>query len=333
MGCAQGSELEPIRGHSDWVTSIAICPKRNLLAATAGNLLSNWLDSKGFNYAVRVWDISHDQQAVSIAKHASDLTAISVDASGNRIASADETGEIHLTRIADGKRLQTFTGHQGAVNCLSFSPNGLTLASGGKDKSIRIWDTETGEAVHVIKDNSSSITSLSYHPSGKSLASSGTDKFVSIWDSATGEKSLTLFANSLNESRIEFIQNGERLIRIAKGSSFQSIVQGAIEVSKRIPAEIRVWDATNGKRIEVPIEVKGWIQAVAMSRSGKTLAIAEDDVIKLIDIDNWQIRTTLRGHDGPIRSLAFGANDAKLAASSERNVKIGTCKVDRKQSP
>ncbi|QJW94767.1 hypothetical protein FTUN_2290 [Frigoriglobus tundricola] len=40
-----------------------------------------------------------------------------------------------------GKRLHTFTGHNGPVTALAFAPDGQMLASGSADGTVLVWDT------------------------------------------------------------------------------------------------------------------------------------------------------------------------------------------------
>ncbi len=58
---------------------------------------------------------------------------------GQILASGGGDGKINLWSAADGRRLNTFEGHQAGVTCLAFSPDGEWLASGSLDASVRFW--------------------------------------------------------------------------------------------------------------------------------------------------------------------------------------------------
>ena len=53
-------------------------------------------------------------------------------------ASADTT--IKIWDAADGRLLQTLTGHTASVDSVQFSDDGTQLISGSADLTMRVWD-------------------------------------------------------------------------------------------------------------------------------------------------------------------------------------------------
>jgi WD40 repeat protein len=62
-------------------------------------------------------------------------------------SSLDGKGEVRVYQTADGKRVATFEGQQGAVYALAFRPDGKEVASVGFDGAVRLNDPATGKLV------------------------------------------------------------------------------------------------------------------------------------------------------------------------------------------
>ena len=316
-----GDEQQPLRGHTDWVTSVAYSPAGGLLAGTAGNFLPSWFAGDENAGEVKVWDVTHAQDARTLVGHSAAVNAVAYGPPGGVLASAGEDNTVRVWHAADGSLLHTLKGHGGPVNCVAISPRGRWIASGSDDKTVRVWDTATGVLRLTLEGHQKGVTDVAFNPAGDRLAAAGSDEAVRVWDTATGEHLLTLLGAAGQFARLAFSPDGRLLVRACKGSSHTGISAGVVETFTKIPGEIQVWDAvTGGKRASV--DVSGWISAIAFSRDGRLLAVAEDDAVKLFDAQSWQLIDTLRGEAGTINGLAFGRGDERLAAAAERSVKV-----------
>jgi hypothetical protein len=77
----------------------------------------------------------------------------------------------------------------------------------------------------------------------------------------------------------------------------------------------RVRDGTSGRVLKV---MKGfqYVWDVAFSPSGWLLAVAGDNSVRVYDAASWKEVARFDGHEGTVRSVFFGADDATLVSAS-----------------
>jgi translation initiation factor 3 subunit I len=69
---------------------------------------------------------------------------------------------------ANGERLGTYNGHQGAVWTVDVSPNTTLLATGSADNTVRLWNVKSGECVKVW-DFPTAVKRVQFSPDGSRL--------------------------------------------------------------------------------------------------------------------------------------------------------------------
>jgi len=69
---------------------------------------------------------------------------------------------------ANGERLGTYHGHQGAIWTVDVSPNSVLVATGSADNTVRLWNVKTGECVKVW-DFPTAVKRVEFSPDGSRL--------------------------------------------------------------------------------------------------------------------------------------------------------------------
>ena len=69
---------------------------------------------------------------------------------------------------ANGERLGTYNGHQGAIWTVDVSPNTQILATGSADNTVRLWNVKTGECIKVW-DFPTAVKRVEFTPDGSRL--------------------------------------------------------------------------------------------------------------------------------------------------------------------
>ena len=103
----------------------------------------------------------------------------------NRIAYANQDGEIKILETGTFNVVARMQGHTGKILAIDFQPGGNRLASAAMDKTVRLWDTETGKNVVVLKQ-AAGVNAIAWSPEGQRLASINLKGYTTIYDATTG---------------------------------------------------------------------------------------------------------------------------------------------------
>ncbi|KAI7690378.1 Eukaryotic translation initiation factor 3 subunit I [Sarcoptes scabiei] len=98
--------------------------------------------------------------------HERSITQIRYNAEGDLLFTASKDNTPNVWYTANGERLGSFDGHNGAVWCLDPNWDTTRLVTGSGDCKFCIWDCETGKCLITI-DAKTSVRSVLFSYSGK----------------------------------------------------------------------------------------------------------------------------------------------------------------------
>ena len=123
--------LKTLKGHTDFITSVAFSPDSRTLA------------SGSWDNTVLLWNIADGKLITTLRGHTDRVLAVAFSPDGRTLASGSDDQTIRLWDITTGRQKDTLLGHTSGVTSLAFNPNRITymLASaGGWDNTVRLWD-------------------------------------------------------------------------------------------------------------------------------------------------------------------------------------------------
>lgn len=220
------------------------------------------------------------------------------------------------------------------IKGVAYSQDGkrLAVAGGGLQGKGKALDPNSGREVFSFTGKNT-FMDLSYSPDGHRLAvPTGAGKTLTLFDSTTGLEQSTIPGFSGNPIRLAYSPDGKFLASLAVKMEMQGL-----EILKE-SFEIKIWNCITGREEFSINEPLGGAWSIAFSADGKWLASSSGKNIfdkngngpvdGWGDLMVWEVNkkkkmATFRGHDWPIRWLAFSPDGTRLASASEdRTVKI-----------
>lgn len=212
----------------------------------------------------------------------------------------------------------TLQGHTQSVRSLAITPDGEILISGSDDNTIKLWQLATGEELCTLRGHSKTVSAIAISADGEILASGSEDKTIKLWELSTGMQIGTLTLGNW------FSRDSGCVYAVAMSPEEEIIA------SLDNNGAVKLWNLKTGQEIRRLKGDTSWINAIAISPTGKTLVAANGDSIKL-----WNLRTggqfpILKGHQSWVRAVSFSPDGQMLASGSDdATVKLWNLKTGR----
>lgn len=158
------TDVRTLKGHTEWVMSVAFSPTGQILASGSADK------------QVKLWDVQTGTLLRTLtSKYVVFAVAFSPD--GKILATGGgshptNVGEIILWDTQTWTLTKSLAGHTDKVYSVAFSPDGKTLASGSQDKTVKLWDVQTGASKRTLVGCTDTVSSVAFSPDSKILASS-----------------------------------------------------------------------------------------------------------------------------------------------------------------
>lgn len=227
-------------GHNDWVRSISLNSKGDLLASCSDD------------ESIIVWNTQTGADLYNFSGHENKIEVIVFvknEISVKNIYNSDylEVFNKSLTSFSNGDSTETKSSNDSSTNnidsnLLDINKNlikGLTLGIGAnkavvnkeyvisasRDKTIKIWDVYGSSCIYTIIGHDNWVRALVIHPNGKYLVSSSDDKSIRVWEFKTGR-----CVKKIMDSHDKFV------VSLAVNYKFPLLASGSNDQT------IKVWD-------------------------------------------------------------------------------------------
>ncbi|MCB9891393.1 MAG: WD40 repeat domain-containing protein [Planctomycetes bacterium] len=138
----------------------------------------------GKDRRVTLFDVAGERVLATIEGHDANLSALTCAPSGRFLASADETGTVHVVDVqGDRPRVLTTFQHDDVVRALAFSHDETRLAAaGGRGaRAIRVWDLASRTVIEELTGHpKGDVVALVATQTG--FASASLDRTLAFWE-------------------------------------------------------------------------------------------------------------------------------------------------------
>jgi hypothetical protein len=164
-----------LRGHTEWVYSVAFSPDGKLFATGSDD------DS------VILWQASDGSQTRLIETLQGGIASVDFSPNNLLLATGGWGGNVGLWQVSDGHLLRTLQGHDDSVRDAIFSPDGKLLASASDDLTIKLWRVSEGNLERSLQGHSEPVYDMAFSTDGSLLASGSGDGTLRLWRITDGE--------------------------------------------------------------------------------------------------------------------------------------------------
>jgi WD40 repeat protein len=321
---AAGNEVRQFAGHRAITRCVAFAPDGKSVV------------SGGDDGALRQWESATGRELRQLPGPRGPVYCVAFSADGKRLAAGTGVFQVHLWDAASGRELFQPDGHRGPIGGMALARDGKLLATAGNDWAVCLWDVAARKQRWRVEGHTAGAVAVALAPDGRSVASASYDGTTALWDAATGRE-LRRFRQGSGVVCVAFTPDGKSL---ATGGGDRSVYvwdvtsgaarqltghtgtvgavafspDGTLLVSAGEDKTLRLWSVATGEQLYSVPGVAQPRDAVAFSPDGRTAAVHDDAVLRLLETatgkerGRFELKTTLIG-------LAFAADGRHLLFS------------------
>ncbi len=215
---------------------------------------------------IQIWDTATNGQLKSFKVTTDSVYGLSFSPEADRVAIGCADKTVRILALADGKELVKLENHSDWVFATTWTKDGKRILSGGRDRAMKLIDAANGQFIDDINKLIEGVLCFARHPK-EDIVAYGGEQGVSRTYKISDNQGRTAANNDSN-----FLKEFDRLPgpvqAIAYSADGKTIAVGGVG------GEVRLFDATEKKRVATLKGHEGAVFAVAFNPSTNQIATA-----------------------------------------------------------
>ncbi|ETO12958.1 WD repeat-containing protein, partial [Reticulomyxa filosa] len=280
--------------------------------------------SSSWDATIKIWDIESGDVIKELKGHTDRVNDAQFSFDGTTIVSCSHDNTIRLWDVQSGIEIKTLEGHTEAVTSIDISPDGRFIVSGSKDENIKLWYVQSGQIYETVYIGSS-VHDVKFSSNGRDIivASNWELKMLDlalIERVSSDNKSIGIGTHDLFE-RVIKTRNENTVMKMHNFCDSRNyFVASCLETGT-----IQISDIASGTTQYLNTYLAG-ASDIKYFPDGKTIvACLTDHTIRLWDPRSGEEIQELKGHSGPITSVAVSRNgNAIVSCSQDGTIRLWT---------
>lgn len=280
-------ETRRIKGHKDWVWSLALSRDGKTLVT----------GSSETDRTARVWDFRSGRERHKIDLHGIGYSAV-FHPSGRRALVASQDKNIYVIDVQTGEVPGLLRGHTGQVFSLALTRDGKMLASASEDGTVKLWDlSEGGVLASSVKISGREVRAVALSPDGALMLTGDFDSLGRLWDTATGQEVA------------RYAGHAKAVVSVAFSPDLRRVITGSQD------NRVLVWDTQSGQQLAELAAVTSNPYSVAVSPDGRrVVAGLSDRKILVWELATGKLLQTIDTNAGGVLDVKFTPDGRELLA-------------------
>ena len=267
-------------------------------------------------YNLNIWDVEKGEKIKSIQKGEFENTNCIAVSNDGRFLACGVKDVIRLYDLRTEELLITYQRPHEYINHIAFNSTGDIIASSSW-KTIVLWNSSEDYIVRnakaitekciktLSKEIYEGIISLSFSPDGQELISTSKSHLINIW--------------AIDKGTCVTLQGHIYDVNSAQLSPNKSLI-----VSASTDKTVRLWDYRRSPDFSIVFLGRNVIwDNTAFSPNRDCIAIADGNIVRLIDVKTGECKRLFNGHEKPITKLAYSPlGDTLLTTSSDEEIRL-----------